>query len=367
MAVQEENAAGFSIVSHAEQPEAFAAILSGTSLHSEHLYYARYPYSGLEGVENVAALTSDNQVENLSFHVCRGRKRLATVPLSVQGDRVAGWHAVMTNYAPLPARMHLAPDCDNPARTIAFALRYLSSVAARYGLWQIVLEEPMPDGMLAYKALSAAHMFSAEIWDRPVVDLRQPEDKIHARVRSSYKSLISWGRQNLVTEYFSGKQLDDATASKLYYVLQECHEKIIALRGDQMPYKCFQLAMAMCRHGKGEAAIAKMPNGDECAIAVTIDNDDGSSFYALGGQVEVANKSPGNFIMYDAIVRAKQRGRLRYRTNTLSATPVQITGRNIVLRPEWQRTNFFFKRGFSDDIEIAHVYRIWSGIVAGPG
>ncbi len=346
----------YSIVSFADDRAAFETLLEPEKLVPENLYYAREPYSRPPGTKD--ALPQMDGVEDLSFHVCSGAKRLATVPLSLGHDGIARWAPLVTNYGPIPARIHLADDCRNPSKTINAALDYLMFLMRSYGIKEAALQEPRPAQMLLYKLLGRHHLFSAEIWYRPVVHLDQTDNAIFAGVRDSYKSNINWCRANLSMTYYDRERLHDGAVAEVRSAIQTCHRKVIQSRGDNMTPGSFDLAISMCRANHGEAAIARTAEGAVCGVTVTTD-DAGVAYYALGGQIQLGNKNPGHFMLFDALVRAKRRGLQRFHPNTLAPPPIQRELLDITARPRWQVDNFFFKRGFSDDLDIVHVYRIF--------
>ena len=347
---------GYSIVALEDNPAAFAARQGSDELLAENVYYARRPYRCAPAASESVGTTAD--VEELSFHVCRNNERLATVALSLQPDGIARWAPLVTNYGPIPARIHLTEGCGNPSKTINIVLDYLSFLMRSHGIKEVVLQEPVPGQMLLYRLLGRNHLFSAEVWDRPVVALDRTEEAIFSGVRSSYKSNINWCRANLAMTYYRREELGARGTQEVRDAIQTCHRKVIETRGDNMTPASFDLAIAMCRAGRGEAAIAKTGDGAVCAVAVTTE-EGGVAYYALGGQIQLANKNPGHYMLFDAIVRAKRRGMHRFHPNVLSPAPIQWGLLYITERPRWQVSNFFFKRGFSDDLEIAHVYRIF--------
>ncbi|HVA28669.1 MAG TPA: hypothetical protein VNF68_10835, partial [Candidatus Baltobacteraceae bacterium] len=128
---------GYSVVALDDDPGAFDALLEPDKLVAENVYYARRPYS--LPPEMGDALPKTNNLEDLSFHVCRGGRRLATVPLSLQSDGIARWAPLVTNYGAIPARIHLAVDCESPSKTINFVLDYLVFLMRSHGVKEAVL------------------------------------------------------------------------------------------------------------------------------------------------------------------------------------------------------------------------------------
>jgi hypothetical protein len=227
-----------------------------------------------------------------------------------------------------------------------------------FGAKQFVIRESDRERMSLYRRLVSARIFSAEMWDRPYVQLADcSEEQIFADVRKSYKSHINWGRYNLVMEYLSGDQLTAAMVGRVYQNIQTCHHKLIQTFGDGMSQEMFTAPMAMCQMGKGEVAIATTQGGGMCGVTVVTDAG-GISHYALGGSVPQENKNPGQFIVYDSILRAKARGSLRYIVNREFAAPLSIDQLQMKVLSRHDTNLTFFKRGFSDLTETMSVYKV---------
>jgi SAM-dependent methyltransferase len=354
-----ERTAGYTIVARDVSHKEFEARSNG-HLTCENMYYAIPPY------RDVTSAGIDPPIvdgyDNLSFHVCRGDTLVATVPVIVDANSVARWEAFVPNFGHIPARVHFTDDCDDPRKTVDVILEYLYFLMRAHGARGALLQEPSMEKMHLYRALFKEDIFSAELWTQPEIDLRVPEADIFRNVRTSYKSQINWCRQNLSVEYFSGERLDDATAESLLAILRACHQKVVEKANvDMLSTEKFMLAVAMCRAGRGEAAIARDLAGDACAIVIATDTGE-NSYYTLGGQLQLGNKSPGDFIVFDSILRAKQRGMRRYHTDALKPAPMHIEGDLLWIDPlEW-KPNQFFKSGFSDALEVAYCYRIPSNM-----
>src|SRR6185369_14007077 len=93
--------------------------------------------------------------------------------------------------------------------------------------------------------------------------------------------------------------------------------------GDGMSQSMFTPPLVMCQMNKGEVAIARTLDGTVCGITVVTD-EAGISSYALGGSIPQQNKNPGQFIVYDSIIRAKARGSHAYHMNREFAAPVSV-------------------------------------------
>ena len=115
-------------------------------------------------------------------------------------------------------------------------------------------------------------------------------------------------------EYLTGDQLTTPAIDRVHQILTHCHQKLIQKYGDGMSHSMFLPPLLMCQMNKGEVAIARTRDGAVCGITVVTD-EGGISNYALGGSIPQQNKNPGQFIVYDSIMRAKARGSQLYHMN----------------------------------------------------
>ena len=130
-------------------------------------------------------------LQNASFHVLRDRRLFATVPLVADGTHVL---AGVTNHpfvGCLPAEICFAGDAHAGAGEVRSVLACILHVARTFGVDSVLLAERLGDPICIQSALDASHLYSCEIWTRPVVELEKDEAVLASQVRKSYRSLIT--------------------------------------------------------------------------------------------------------------------------------------------------------------------------------
>ena len=350
------NEHGLRVVSFQEDPAAFEALIGSASI-GNNFHHPGARFNGLTGVNGRLLLPPDASIDNVSFAICDERQRLAVVPCIIQRDDVISWVAPYLPSGGIPIVVHFDAAAANSAKILNLVLRYLDHLLQSFGARQAVIREPFPDSMLLFKALGPGATFSAEVWDRPVVDLAPREEEIFAKIRNSYKSHVNWGRKNLLMEYLVGDQLTAAEIDRVHQILTHCHQKLIQKYGDGMTHNMFLPPLLMCQMKKGEVAIARTADGTVCGITVVTD-EGGISNYALGGSIPQQNKNPGHFIVYDSIIRSKARGSNSYHMNREFAAPVSIEQLQLRIQSVHDTNLIMFKRGFGDFLEVFNVYKV---------
>jgi hypothetical protein len=350
------NEHGLRVVSFQQDPAAFGGLLGSTSI-SNNFHHPGAEFNGLKGVNGRLLLPPDPAVDNVSFAICDERQRLAVVPCIIQRDDVISWVAPYLPSGGIPIAVHFDGTAANPGKILNLVLRHLDHLLQSFGARQIVIREPFQDSMLLYKALGPSATFSAEVWDRPVVQLAQREEEIFAKIRNSYKSHVNWGRSNLLMEYLAGDQLTMPEIDRVHQILTHCHQKLIQKYGDGMTHSMFLPPLLMCQMKKGEVAIARTREGAVCGITVVTD-EGGISNYALGGSIPQQNKNPGQFIVYDSIIRAKARGSQLYHMNREFSAPISVEQLQLRIQSVHDTNLILFKRGYGDFLDAFNVYKV---------
>ena len=314
-------------------------------------------FGGLLGVEGQAILQNDDSVDNVSFAVCKGKQLLAVVPCVIHSDNVISWVAPIVADGGIPISIHFVePLCDK-RMVLDLVLRYLEHLLRSYGAKEYVIKEASPEELLLYQLLSKQHAFSAEVWDRPVLDLNQSEESIFQVVRKSYKSHINWGKSNLVAEYLSGAAIDNAAVERIYQAIQLCHQKVISKYGDGLTAELFMQPIVLCQRGFGEVAIYRTQEGTVCGVTVTTIVGD-VAYYALGGSIPQGNKNPGQYVVYNSILRAKARGAHTYSLNRDFSAPISMDRLQLRVKSQHDMNLIFFKRGFAGQLQAMNVYKV---------
>ena len=315
-------------------------------------------FGGLTGTPGLEKMDRNAQLDNVSFHVCYDGALVATVPVIVDAQHSAAWVTNHPSSGYMPIEVHFADTAVSRSEACKVVVTYLQYVAKAFGASQFAIAEPPADDFALYRQIiKKARRYSAQIWDRPYVDLRHDEDVLFSNVRKSYRSHINWCRKHLTVEYLSGDVITGEKANEIYHVIQDVKSEMLAKYTDGMTLELFMHPILMCRAGKGEVAIAR--GADGVAYGVTVSTYDGGvAYYAIGGSRVLEGKNVGHFILYDAILRAKARGIDRYLMNRLFPATVSLDKKDVKLTVERNITITFFKRGFSDDCEFVNVYNV---------
>jgi hypothetical protein len=356
--VETAHEGGLRVVSYSSDPQAFEAIV-GSAAIGNNFHHPGAQLHGLTGVNGQLLFPPERSADNVSFAVCDGKQRLAIVPCVIQHDDVISWVAIHVPAGGVPIHIHFDQPIRHDRRVLEMILSHLDQTLRAYGARHFIIREPFQDSMLLYKVLGVESMFAAEMWTRPVVCLSDSDEKeIFARVRKSYKSHINWGHSSLVMEYLSGDQVSAAKVEEVRKLLDQCHEKLIQKYGDGLTKAMFMQPMVMCQMNKGEIAIARTKDGIVCGLTVVTDAG-GISHYTLGGSIPQQNKNPGQFIVYDAMLRAKARGAQFFHVNREYAAPVSIDGLELKVQSEHETNLIFFKRGFGERLEAFSAYKVF--------
>ncbi|KVM08545.1 hypothetical protein WL05_07190 [Burkholderia ubonensis] len=316
-------------------------------------------FGGLAGTPGIEALGAREGIDNASFHVCFNGALVATVPVAIDASHAAAWVTHLPTVGCMPIEVHFtdAPvDRREAYKVIVACLKYLSR---SFGASNVtIMERPEEQYALYKQIIKKARTYSAEIWDRPYVDLSQETDELFSGVRKSYRSNINWCAKNLVVEYFTGDAITNERVRYFYEVIQDLHKELIAKYSDGMTTDLFMHPILMCRNGQGEVAISKTADGVPYGMTVTT-YDGGIAYYALAGSRTLNGKNVGHYVVYDSILRAKAKGLKKYAMNRFFAASVSLNQRRVKEMVDRAFTIAFFKRGFSDDCEFANVYQIF--------
>jgi len=349
---------GLRIVSYSTEPRAFETLVGSTAI-GNNVAHPGAEFHGLTGSDGQLLLPPQPLVDNVSFAVCDGDERLAVVPCIIQGDDTISWVAIHLPVGGVPINIHFDLPPRNERKVLQVIVEHLGRLLRTYGATHYVIREPFGESRLLYNALGLSSTFAAELWDRPVVPLDGvSEDEIFAGVRKSYKSHINWGKTNLVMEYLAGDQLTHTRVQEVHDLLDRCHEKLIQEMGNGMTESIFMPPMVMCQRKHGEVAIARTKDGIACGVTVVTEAG-GISHYTLGGSIPQQNKNPGQFIVYDAMLRAKARGSRCFHVNREYAAPVSMHGLQPRIQSVHDTNLIFFKRGFGGHLETFAVYKVF--------
>ena len=350
---------GWSIVAFDRDEAGFSQLAGAEGGVFGNFWHPGAKFGGLLGTHGLEFLEQPQHIDNISFHVCFNGVLIATVPVVIDATHVAAWVTNHPAVGCMPIEVHFSDTAGERSEAYKVVALYLQYLARAYGATSFMVMEWPEEGFGLYRQIiKRAKSCSAEIWDRPYVDLEQEVSGIFSAVRKSYKSNINWCAKNLTVEYYSGEDVTDERMGYFYNVIQDLHQELIAKYGDGMTPDLFLQPILMCRNGQGEVAIAKTAEGVPYGMTVTT-YAGGKAFYALAGSRILNGKNVGHFVTYDSILRAKAKGMRRYILNRFFGASVSLNQQNVKLMLERAATIIFFKRGFSDDSEFANVYQVF--------
>jgi hypothetical protein len=349
---------GWTIVSVDRDEQHFKSLAGIEGAIFANFWHPGAEFGGLLGTPGLDALPKNPALDNVSFHVCFNDAIVATVPVVINWKHTVGW---VTNHAAadaLPIEVHFtdATLCRSDAYKVVVI--YLKDLLRRFGGRQFTIMESPGDNFTLYKTIiKRSRTYSAEVWNRPIVDLRVENERLFSGIRKSFKSSVNWCSKNLVVEYLTGDEITDEKARDVYNLIQDLHKDFIQKYGDGMTTELFMRPILMCRNQQGEVAITKTVDG--VAYGVTISTYDGGvGYYALAGSRVLQGRNVGHFIVHNAILRAKARGLEKYVIDRFYEASLSLNGTQTKLMEDRLFNIIFFKRGYSDETEFVHVYNV---------
>ena len=206
-----------------------------------------------------------------------------------------------------------------------------------------IVSLPRADGTLAPIAREALDQ-GAEVEPRyrAVVDLQRAETDLWREVRKSYRSLINWGRETMTTRYHTAANITD----EVFECFRAFHAQIAGKV--TRPKKSWQAQLDLLREGRAELLTC---HSDDQLMAATLVNFNRSySSYSSGVyDREKFDRPISHWPVYCAILRARERGGTMFDLGDVllnsSSDKKQL---NIA----------FFKKGFTDRIEVQTLYRL---------
>jgi hypothetical protein len=345
----------WSLVEYQKEPERFKELGGITGDVHDGFWHPGAPFQGMLGVPGLSVDGHGWGGDNVSFHVCRDGELVATVPALIDGTHVIGWGRTHPSCPTMPIDVYFADEDTERSAVWGVVWEHLHHLMRAWGASCFrVQEDPGAAGTVHRLAVKKAHRHAAEIWDRPVVDLSKSEADLLSGVRKSFRSNVNWGRKNLITEYLDSSELTDEKVAFVHTTLQEIIEKY----GDGLTPYIFHRPLSMCRQGKGEIAITREGDGDPLAMTM-VTYDGGVAYYALGGQRSHGNKHIGHYAVFDALLRAKSHGMSSFVLDRYNGGSTAFDGRRVLTRNDREESILFFKRGFSDDYQMIHVYTVF--------
>ncbi len=252
---------------------------------------------------------------------------------------------VLSHYG-FPVRFHFraGPEAADALRCARLALGHMDETAAAKGIREARISGGPADGLLS--PVDRACLDRAgrpELRMRAEADLSRPEDSLRRDVRDSYRSLINWGRRNLRLVYVNAENPDRSLMDD--YADFHARTAGRTVHGDATWAALFGHISA----GSGEATMGYLDGGELVASSMVVDGDHTALYFSAVYDRDRFDKPMGHWPLFDAMVRAKARGRRYFDLGEFFA---QGTA------GEKEYNIGFFKKGFTSRHVTEVVWRI---------
>lgn len=178
---------------------------------------------------------------------------------------------------------------------------------------------------------------------RAEADLAAGEEDLRRDVRDSYRSLINWGQRNIRLVYANADNPDRA----LLEALRDFHARTAGrtVHGEAT----WSALFAPIAAGHGEISMGYLEDGELVAGTLVVDEDE-TAYYALAVyDRERFDKPMGHAPLFDAVLRAKARGRRWFDFG-------EVHPRGTVEPKEFNIG--FFKKGFTSRLVAETVWSV---------
>ncbi len=277
-------------------------------------------------------------LEDCSFLVTDGGAPALFVQCSLR-------EGVLSHYG-FPVRFHFraGPEAADALRCARLALGHMDETAAAKGIREARISGGPADGLLS--PVDRACLDRAgrpELRMRAEADLSRPEEALRRDVRDSYRSLINWGRRNLRLVYVNAENPDRSLMDD--YADFHARTAGRTVHGDATWAALFGHITA----GSGEATMGYLEDGELVASSMVVDGDLTALYFSAVYDRDRFDKPMGHWPLFDAMVRAKARGRRYFDLGEFFA---QGTA------GEKEYNIGFFKKGFTSRHVTEVVWRI---------
>jgi len=312
-------------------------------------------------------------VEDCSFLVTDGGAPALFVQCSLKDG-------VLSHYG-FPVRFHFRAGVEaaDALRCARLALGHMDETAAAKGIREARISGGPADGLLS--PVDRACLDRAgrpELRMRAEADLSRPEEALRRDVRDSYRSLINWGRRNLRLVYVNAENPDrsliddyadfhartagrtvhgDATWAALFgHIAAGAGEATMGyLDGglpspnDPSPEGLWPAGRPALRTTSGGGSSGFAQAGELVAGSLVVDGDCTALYFSAVYDRDRFDKPMGHWPLFDAMVRAKARGRRYFDLGEFFAQGTAA---------EKEYNIGFFKKGFTSRHVTEVVWRI---------
>lgn len=293
------------------------------------------------------AATLDDEWKDVSFAVVEDAELLAAVSCGAASGEIT-WFGF-----PVQIRTRQGLDEARARRTIRLALEFLEEAARSSGVAKVLLDGGSATGALDVTGrLALSSKGEPRIRCLAVVDLAQSEDEIRRGLRKSYRSLVNWGRKNIGLRYVNAEDPDFA-AFRSY---QEFHHRVAGRQ--TRPQSSWDAMFEWLKAGGGELSLGYDPGGRLLSATLVIDGRYQAEYSSAVYDREQFDKPIAHWPLFDAILRARQRGKARFLLGEIPAA-ASVSSKEFDIG--------LFKRGFTDRIEVAVAWSLPVSHARSPG
>lgn len=168
-----------------------------------------------------------------------------------------------------------------------------------------------------------------------VADLTVPEAELKRDLRSSYKSLINWGKREFSLHYVNKENPD----LELFGQYREFHKRIAGRV--TRPEKSWDAQFELLAKGIGELSVAY--HGEDLVAGMLVFDSKTTTYYSSAVYDRASFEKPlGHWPLYNSMLRSKARGLQKF---DLGEIPIHASA------SEKEIAIGYFKKGFTQRIE----------------
>ncbi len=279
-----------------------------------------------------------DSLEDRSFLVTDGGAPALLVQCSLR-------EGVLSHYG-FPVRFHFRAGlaAADTRKCASLALGHIDETSAPKGIREARISGGPADGLLS--PVDRACLDRAgrpELRMRAEGDLSRPAEALRRDVRDSYRSLINWGRRNLRLVYVNAENPDRGLMDD--YADFHARTAGRTVHGETTWAALFGHIAA----GGGEVTLGYLDGGELVASSMVVDGEDTAMYFSAVYDRDRFDKPMGHWPLFDAMLRAKARGRAYFDLGEFFA-------RGTVSEKEYNIG--FFKKGFTSRHVVEVVWRI---------
>ena len=286
----------FFVIEASDDPDAFARVLASPAFperqaHPAYGDFARVYYPVVFG----------DSVRECSFAVSEADAPVLLVQCSARGG-------VLSHFGfPVRFAFRAGLGGSDMQKSAKAAFRHIADSAERWGVTEAQVSGGAQQGLLT--SIDRACLDRGgqpRLRMRAEADLDLGEDALRRDVRESYRSLINWGRRNLRLVYVNAGNPDRGLMDDLADFHARTAGRVV--HGEAVWMTLFARIAA----GGGEMSMGYSQDGELVSATMVIDEADTALYFLAVYDRERFDKPMGHWPLFDAMLRAKARGRRRF-------------------------------------------------------